>query len=110
MHITKNIVESTFDTLMAAKGQRERFASNSCGPKEDINVRLELHPVIQPNWTKKLLVASWTLGTKEKEKLLSFFHELQILAGYYSNIRRLANMNERFKIQRELHEDARLPC
>ena len=61
---------------------------------QKINARLKLHPVLQPDGTNKLPVASWTLGTKEKEKLLSFFHELKVPIGYNSNIRRLANMKD----------------
>ena len=59
---------------------------------QELKVRLELHPKLQPDGTQKLLVASWTLKIEEKKKLLSFFHELKVPTSYCSNIRRLANM------------------
>ena len=37
-------------------------------------------------------VASWTLDIMEKEKLLSFFHELKLSTGYYSNMGRPVNI------------------
>ena len=61
---------------------------------QELKVKTGLHPELQPDGTQKLLVASWTLETEEKKKLLSFFHELKVPIGYYSNIRRLANMKD----------------
>ena len=61
---------------------------------QKLNVRPELHPELQPDGTNKLPVASWTLETKEKKNLLSFFHELKVPTGYCSNIRRLANIKD----------------
>jgi hypothetical protein len=40
---------------------------------EAMGVRVELHPLTVPNGKKILLVASWSLQTKEKERLLRFF-------------------------------------
>ena len=60
-----------------------------------MNVRHELHPIVQANGKKKLPVASWTLGDVEKGKICSFFNELKVPTGYSSNIRRLVNMKEK---------------
>ena len=59
-----------------------------------MGVRVELHPLTLPNGKKKLPVASWSLETKEKERLLRFFHELKLPTRYSSNIRRIANMKD----------------
>jgi hypothetical protein len=59
-----------------------------------MNVRSELHPIIQPVEKNKLTVASWTLDNNEKRKIYSFFHEIKVPTGYSSNIIRLANMKE----------------
>ena len=59
-----------------------------------MGVRAELHPLTLPDGKKKLPVASWSLETKEKERLLQFFHELKVPIGYSSNIRRIANMKD----------------
>jgi len=45
---------------------------------EDMGVRAELHPLTLLDGKKKLPVASWLLQTKEKERLLWFFHELKV--------------------------------
>ena len=93
MHITKNVTESPLGTLMEAKG-KGKDSLNTHLDQQEINVWPELHPKLQPDGTKKLPVASWTLETKEKKKLLSFFHELKVPTGYCSNIRRLADMKD----------------
>ena len=59
-----------------------------------MGVRAELHPLTLPDGKKKLPVASWSLETKEKERLLWFFHELKVPIGYSSNISRIANMKD----------------
>ena len=59
-----------------------------------MGVRAELHPLTLPDGKKKLPVASWSLQTKEKERLLRFFHELKLPTRYSSNIRRIANMKD----------------
>ena len=59
-----------------------------------MGVTAELHPLTLPDGKKKLPVASWSLETKEKERLLWFFHELEVPTGYSSNIRRIANMKD----------------
>jgi len=61
---------------------------------EAMCVRAELHPLTLPDGKNKLPVASWSLETKEKERLLWFFHELKVPTGYSSNIRRIANMKD----------------
>ena len=61
---------------------------------EEMHVRSELHPIIQPNGKKMLPVVSRTLDKIEKRKICSFFHELKVPTGYSSNIRRLTNMKE----------------
>ena len=93
MHITKNMTESLLDTLMEAKVKGKDSLNTHLDPQE-LKVRLELHPELQPDGTQKILVASWTVGIEEKKKLLSFFHELKVPNGYCSNIRRLANMKD----------------
>ena len=59
-----------------------------------MNVKNELHPIIQLDEKKKLPVGSRTLNNIEKRKICSFFNELKVPTGYSSNIRRLANMKE----------------
>ena len=93
MHITKNVTESLLDTLMEAKVKGKDSLNTHLDPQE-LKVRLELHPKLQPDGTQKLLVVSWTLEIEEKKKLLSFFHELKVPISYCSNIRRLANMKD----------------
>ena len=93
MHITKNVTKSLLGTLMEAKG-KGKDSLNTRLDLQALKVRLELHPKLQPNRTHKLPVASWTLETGEKKKLLSFFHELKVPTGYCSNIRRLENMKD----------------
>ena len=78
MHITKNIMKSLLGTLMQSKGKGKD--SLQCHMDlEAMGVRVELHPLTLPNGKKKLPVASWSLETKEKERLLRFFHELKVL-------------------------------
>jgi hypothetical protein len=91
MHITKNVTESQLGTLMEAKG-KGKDSLDTCLDLQELEVRPELHPELQPDGTQKTPVASWTLGIEEKKKLLSFFHELKVPTSYCSNIRRLANM------------------
>ena len=67
---------------------------------QEMNVSMELHPIIQADGKKKLPVASWTLQKDEKEKICSFFDEIKVPTGYSSNIKRLVNT----KVQHELHE------
>ena len=93
MHITKDMTESLLTTLMEAKGMG-KDSLNTRLDLQELKVRRELHPELQPNGTQKLLVASWTLEIEEKKKLLSFFHELKVPTSYCSNIRRLANMKD----------------
>ena len=93
MHITKNMTKSLLGTLMEAKGKGKDSLNTHLG-LQTLKVRPELHPKLQPDGTHKLLVASWTLETEEKGKLLSFFHELKVPTGNCSNIRRLANMKD----------------
>ena len=59
-----------------------------------MGLRVELHPLSLPDGKKKLPVASWSLQTKEKERLLRFFHELKVPTGYSSNIRRITKMKD----------------
>ena len=93
MYIMKNITESLLGTLMQSKGKGKD--SLQCRMDlEAMGVRVELHPLTLPDGKKKLLVASWSLETKEKERLLWFFHELKVPTGYSSNIRRIANMKD----------------
>ena len=47
-----------------------------------MGVRAELHPLALPDGKKKVPVASWSLETMEKERLLRFFHELKVPTGY----------------------------
>ena len=72
MHITKNMIESLLDTLMEAKG-KGKDSVNTRLDLQELKVRLELHPKLQPDGTQKLPVASWTLETKEKKKFLIKF-------------------------------------
>jgi hypothetical protein len=81
------------DFWVMTKG-RGKDSFNTRLDLKELKVKPELHPKLQPDRTQKLLVASWTLETKEKNKLLSFFHELKVPIGYCSNIRRLANMKD----------------
>ena len=93
MHITKNVMESLLGTLMQSKGKGKD--SLQCHMDlEAMGVRAELHPLTLLDGKKKLLVASWSLQTKEKERLLQFLHELKVPIGYSSNIRRIANMKD----------------
>ena len=69
MHITKIITESLLGTLMQLKGMG-KDSLQCCMDLEAMGVRAELHPLTIPNGKKKLLVASWLLQTKEKERLL----------------------------------------
>jgi len=71
MHITKNMTESLLGSLMEAKGKGKDSLNTHLG-LQTLKVRPELHPKLQPDGTHKLLVASWTLETKMKKKLLSF--------------------------------------
>ena len=93
MHITKNVTESLIGILMEAKG-KGKDSLNTHLDLQELEVRPELHPELQPDGTQKLLVASWTLKIEEKKKLLSLFHELKVPNGYCSNIKRLANMKD----------------
>jgi hypothetical protein len=77
--------------LMAMKGKGKDSLETRLD-LEAMNVRSELHPIIQPDGKKKLPVASWTLDNNEKRKICSFFHELKLPTVYSSSIRRLANM------------------
>ena len=77
MYIMKNITESLLGTLMQSKGKGKD--SLQCRMDlEAMGVRTEMHPLTLPDGKKKLLVASWSLETKEKERLLWFFHELKV--------------------------------
>jgi hypothetical protein len=93
MHLTKNVTENTLSTLMDAKGKGKDSLQTRLDLQE-INVRPELHPELQPNGIKKLPVVAWTLGIEEKKNLLSFFHGLKLPTDYCSNIRRLVNMKD----------------
>jgi hypothetical protein len=79
--------------LMAMKGKGKDSLKTRLD-LEAMNVRSELHPIIQPVEKNKLTVASWTLDNNEKRKIYSFFHEIKVPTGYSSNIIRLANMKE----------------
>jgi len=65
MHITKNMTESLLGTLMEEKG-KGKDSLNTDLDLQELKVRLELHPKLQPDGTQKLLVASWTLEIEEK--------------------------------------------
>lgn len=93
MHLTKNVAESTLDTLMDTKW-KGKDSLEARQDLEEMGVRPELHPIIQPDGKKKLPVAAWTLGDKEKKKICKFFDELKVPTGYSSNIRRLVNRKE----------------
>ena len=93
MPITKNVTESLLGTLMQSKGKGKD--SLQCRMDlDDMAVRVELLPLTLPDGKKNLPVASWSLQTKEKERLLRFFHELKVPIGYSSNIRRIANVKD----------------
>ena len=93
MDITKNVTKSLLGTLMQSKGKGKD--SLQCRMDlEAMGVRAELHPLTLPNGKMKLPVASWLLETKEKERLLWFFHELKVPTEFSSNIRRIANMKD----------------
>jgi hypothetical protein len=93
MHIIKNVTESLLGTLLQSKAKGKD--SLQCRMDlQDMKVRTELHPLTLPVGKKKLPVASWSLQTKEKERLLRLFHELKVPTGYSSNIRRIANMKD----------------
>ena len=69
MHITKNITECLLGTLMQSKGKGKD--SLQCRMDlEAMGVRAERHPIPLPDGKKKLLVALWSLETKEKDRLL----------------------------------------
>jgi len=93
MHITKNMNESLLGTLMGAKG-KGKDSLNTRLDLQELEVRPEIHPELKPDGTQKIPVASWTLETEEKKKLLGFFHELKVPTSYCSNIKRLANMKD----------------
>ena len=93
MHLTKNVYESALGILMAHKGKGKDSLETRQGLQE-MNVRRELHPIVQADGKKKLPVASWTLQKDEKEKICSFFDELKVPTGYSSNIKRLVNTKE----------------
>ena len=77
MYITKNVTKSLLGTLMQLKCKVKD--SLQCRMDlEAMGVRAELHPLTLPNGIKKLPVASWSLETKEKARLLRFFHELKV--------------------------------
>ena len=99
MHLTKNVYESALGILMAHKGKGKDSLETRQGLQE-MNVRRELHAIVQADGLKKLPVASWTLQKDEKEKMCSFFDEIKAPTGYSSNIKRLVNT----KVQHELHE------
>jgi hypothetical protein len=93
MHLTKNVCESTLGILRAHKGK----GKDSLETRQDLqemNVRMELHPIIQADGKKKLPVASWTLRKDEKEKICSFFDKLKVPTRYSSNIKGPVNTKE----------------
>ena len=60
MHLTKNVYESALGILMAHKGKGKDSLETRQGLQE-MNVRRELHAIVQADGKKKLPVASWTL-------------------------------------------------
>ena len=93
MHLTKNVYESALGILMAHKGKGKDSLETRQGLQE-MNVRRELHAIVQADGKNKLPVASWTLQKDEKEKIYSFSDELKVPTGYSSNIKRLVNTKE----------------
>jgi hypothetical protein len=61
---------------------------------EAMGVRAELHPLTLLDGKKKLPAALWLLQTKEKERLLRFFHKLKVHTEYSSNIKRIVNVKD----------------
>jgi hypothetical protein len=85
MHLTKNVCESMLGFLMGSKVGTGNDSLETHLDIQEMNVRAELHHVLQPDGSKKLPTASWTLGKEEKVKLIRFFHQLKLPTGYSLN-------------------------
>jgi len=61
MHITKNMTESLLGTLMEAKGKGKDSLTTRLDLQE-LEVRLQLHPKLQPDGTQKNSCSLMDLG------------------------------------------------
>jgi hypothetical protein len=71
MHITKNMTESLLDTLMEAKG-KGKDSLNTRLDLQELKVRPELHPELQPNGTQKTSSSLTDPGNRGEKEVLKF--------------------------------------
>jgi hypothetical protein len=93
MHVTKNVFDNIFGTLLdISRKSKDRLKSRR--DLVQFELRPELHPISRPNGKYFLPPASYTLTTEEKKVFSQCLRGVQVLMGFSSNISKLVSMND----------------
>ena len=102
-HIKKNICDNLLGTLLNLEGK----SKDNLKARQDLQqmqIRLELHPILLPNGKYHLPVAPYNLSVAEKTSLLKVLKHIKVPDGYVSNISRCVNMKERKLFNLKSHD------
>jgi hypothetical protein len=93
MHVTKNVFDNIFGTLLdMSRKLKDRLKSRR--DLVQFELRPELHPISRPNGKYFLPPASYTLTAEEKNVFSQCLRGVQVLMSFSSNISKLVSMND----------------
>ena len=93
MHVEKNVCDSLVGTLLDIPG-KTKDTLQARKDLQDMNIRLELHPVDMDNGKKHLPPAAHNLSKKQKTAFLECLQGIKFPSGYSANMKRLVSMKD----------------
>ena len=92
MHVQKNIFESLMATLMDMGKSKDGLRSRK--DMVQLNVKPELHSVLEGNRKYTLPVASFNLTPEERRAMCTFLMGVKVPTGFSANLKRLVSMKD----------------
>jgi hypothetical protein len=93
VHVQKNVFESLIGTLLDMKGKRKE-GLNLRIDMVQLDIKKELHPVLQENGKYHLPAVSYNLNNDEKHAMCVWLKNLKVPSGFCSNIRSIVSMKD----------------
>jgi hypothetical protein len=92
MHVQKNVFESLIATLMDTHKSKDGMKARK--DMVQLNVMLELHPVLEDNEKYTLPMASYNLDLQERRALCSFVRGSKVPTRFSMNPKKLVSMKD----------------
>jgi hypothetical protein len=92
MHMQKNVFESLIATLMDTTKSKDGL--KAWKDLVQLNVMLELHPILEDNGKYTLPTARYNLDLQERRALCTFVRGIKVPTGFSANPKKLVSMKD----------------